>query len=90
MPSRKSSATKPTENRAARNAISRNAERRPGQGSDTTPSSDWLAENAIRTPQGTAQASPSTAAGVPLDEAKGARTTRGQSIEARRGAHKSG
>ena len=82
MPKRTSKTTA----RAAqtRRAVGRTAERAPGQGSTTTQSSDWLAER-----EGAARNDPPEA-GVPIGTGKESIAGRGQAVESRRGAHKSG
>jgi hypothetical protein len=69
----------------SRHAVSRNAERAPGQGSTTTQSSDWLAER-DHVPPATADATH----GVPIGTGAESIAARGNAVESRRGSHKSG
>jgi hypothetical protein len=68
----------------SRHAVSRNAERAPGQGSTTTQSSDWLAERDHVPPVADATH------GVPIGTATESIASRGNAVESRRGSHKSG
>jgi hypothetical protein len=67
----------------ARHIVGRTAQRMPGQGNETAPTTDWLAEREQDIAPGNAQAD-----GVPVGSGKEQDAGRRQAVESRRGSHK--